>query len=430
MQFSIVITSFNQPDYLKEAIESVFNQTYKKPFECIIINDSSEKSCITLDLADSRPEINLIYIENEKNLGLQKAYNIGCFYASGEWIIRLDGDDKLLSETLEILETKINELNDNKIAFLYSDLKIMGTDNIRVYPDWTSQSIYDLCNIGHLQIVRRNFSEEIGHWDISLKYSADTDFIIRLIEAGYKIKHVSDVLVENRLHPEQYTQTFVKDGNDPNKWKKFIFDRALNKRPDLWLESYQNVIMQTAGSALWRSEANFVYEQVVGLANGIDLGCSYRKKYPFAIGIDMDRQKGKVPDMIWNVEEEIPFRDGTLDYIIASHIVEHLKNPVETLQNWIKKLKVDGLLVLIIPDKRYIPNIGTPNADPTHKHDWNPVDFKTNILEKLINSDIPLRLLSYNKINNNWSFDCVLRKLNQKDNLDTGTFLIRGNNNE
>lgn len=411
MKFSIIITSYNQPEFLKEAVESIFNQTYKETFECIVINDSSEKSCVTLNLNDSRPEIKLIYVENEKNLGLQKAYNLGCFYATGDYLIRLDGDDKLLPKTLEILDNYINNLNDDKIAFLYSDLKIMGTDQIRIYPEWTSGSIQDLQNIGHLQVVKRKVSEQIGHWDISLVYSADTDFIIRLIETGYKIKHIPEILVENRLHESQYTQQFVKQGNNPQQWKKLIFDRALAKRPDLWLESYQNVLMQTAGSALWRSESQFVYTCVKGLPNGIDLGCSYRKKYPFAVGIDLDREKGKVPDLIWNIEQELPFRDNTLDYIISSHIIEHLENPVKTIREWIAKLKVGGILVFVVPDTNFTPKIGTPNADKTHKHDWVLKTFKEEVLEFLNDDCLKVKLEFYDVLKNNWSFGGVVRKI-------------------
>src|SRR3989304_5483077 len=214
MKFSIIITTYNQPQYLTEAVESCFNQTYKEPFEIIIVDDFSN-SCATVNIPD-RSEINLLYVKNDKNLGLAKSHNIGIYYSTGEWIIRLDHDDKLLPDALQKL----------------SDFIDTGTNQVRKYPEWKSGSIMDLQNIGHLQCYRRDKTLEIGGWDTTLAYSSDTDFIIRLIEHSVQLKHIPEVLVENRLHPEQYTQKFIQEGNNPQFWKNLIFNKALQRRPD------------------------------------------------------------------------------------------------------------------------------------------------------------------------------------------------------
>ena len=69
MKFSIIITTYNQPQYLTEAVESCFNQTYKEPFEVIIIDDFSN-SCATVNIPD-RSEIDLLYVKNDKNYTIQ-----------------------------------------------------------------------------------------------------------------------------------------------------------------------------------------------------------------------------------------------------------------------------------------------------------------------------------------------------------------------
>src|SRR3972149_147455 len=163
MKFAIIITSFNQSTYLKEAILSVFNQIYIKHFQLIIVDDSVE------------------------------------------YIIRLDGDDQLLPNALVDLEEFLNEHDNRKLGFVYSNLKIMGSEKIRIYPEWKDGSIKSLENIGHLQAIKKSVADEIGHFDISLKYGHDTDQIIRIIEKGYQIKHIDKVLYYNRHHSEQYT---------------------------------------------------------------------------------------------------------------------------------------------------------------------------------------------------------------------------------
>ena len=412
MRFSIVITTFNEPGYLTEAIESCFNQTYKEePFEVIVIDDNSN-TCTRAVLFD-RPDIDLIYVKNEKNLGLVKSHNLGVYYASGEWIIRLDHDDKLIPDALQKLSDFINNNINSKIGFIYSDLRIMNTGKIRKYPEWKSGSILDLQDIGHLQCYRRDKTLEIGGWDTTLFYSSDTDFIIRLIEHSVKIIHIPEVLVENRLHERQRTVLFTKQGGDTSYWKNLIFNRAIQKHPDLWIEGRQNVIMQTAGSQLWRSEALFIrgfVENNVFLKSGniADIGCNNKKKLNYSVGIDLDRCGGKVPELVLNVPEELPFKDDFLDGIVASHIIEHVNNPVKVIEGWLKKLKVGGILMLIVPHKQYIPNIGTPEGDPTHIADYLPINFKELVLDKL---ETKFELLSFDKINNNWSFDCFIQKL-------------------
>ena len=124
--------------------------------------------------------------------------------------------------------------------------------------------------------------------------------------------------------------------------------------------------------------------------------------------MDLDRCGGKVPELVWDGSEELPFRDETLDFIVGSHVIEHIEDPVNAIEEWFKKIKVGGMLLLIVPHKQFIPNRGTPEGDPTHVADYLPEDFGKIVLEKL---QTKCEILSFNKINNNWSFDCFLKKI-------------------
>ncbi len=48
-----------------------------------------------------------------------------------------------------------------------------------------------------------------------------------------------------------------------------------------------------------------------------------------------------------------PFRDGSLDFLIANHVLEHLPNPLKALGEWHRCLKEGGALYLSVPDKRF-----------------------------------------------------------------------------
>jgi hypothetical protein len=49
----------------------------------------------------------------------------------------------------------------------------------------------------------------------------------------------------------------------------------------------------------------------------------------------------------------LPFRDNSLDYVVASHVIEHVANPVAALAEWYRVLRPGGLIYLVVPDRRY-----------------------------------------------------------------------------
>ena len=108
-KISIIIPVYNVKEYIKEAIESVINQTYKN-IEIIIINDGandgSEKICDEYSKIDSR-----IKLINQKNMGLSTARNKGLECITGEYIAFLDPDDVYHPEMIEKAYKAITQKN-------------------------------------------------------------------------------------------------------------------------------------------------------------------------------------------------------------------------------------------------------------------------------------------------------------------------------
>jgi SAM-dependent methyltransferase len=48
----------------------------------------------------------------------------------------------------------------------------------------------------------------------------------------------------------------------------------------------------------------------------------------------------------------LPFHDHSLDYVLASHVLEHVANPVAALAEWYRVLRPGGVIYLIVPDRR------------------------------------------------------------------------------
>lgn len=88
----------NGEGYLREAIDSILNQTFSD-FEFLIIDDGSTDSSVDIicSYADSRIRL----VRNGKNIGLTCSLNKGVKLARGEYIARMDDDDIALAYRLE-----------------------------------------------------------------------------------------------------------------------------------------------------------------------------------------------------------------------------------------------------------------------------------------------------------------------------------------
>jgi glycosyltransferase involved in cell wall biosynthesis len=114
---SVILPVYNGEKYLKDAIDSVLQQSYTN-FELIIINDgskdNSEKICTSY--SDSR-----IRYFSYDNSGLAKTLNKGIGLAQGDYIARQDQDDISLPQRFE-LQMKFMEKN--------PDVILLGTSGI------------------------------------------------------------------------------------------------------------------------------------------------------------------------------------------------------------------------------------------------------------------------------------------------------------
>jgi len=96
-KISVVMAVYNGEKYLREAIDSILNQTFND-FEFIIINDGSTDDSAEIIKSYNDPRIILIQQENK---GLAAALNEGIKIAKGKFIARMDADDISLKTRLE-----------------------------------------------------------------------------------------------------------------------------------------------------------------------------------------------------------------------------------------------------------------------------------------------------------------------------------------
>ncbi len=111
---SIIMPSYNTASYIKESINSVFEQTYTN-WELIIVDDCSTDN--TDEIVASLDDIRIHYIKNEKNSGAALSRNKALREAKGRWIAFLDSDDLWMPDKLE---KQIQFMENNHYHFSYT----------------------------------------------------------------------------------------------------------------------------------------------------------------------------------------------------------------------------------------------------------------------------------------------------------------------
>lgn len=134
-----------------------------------------------------------------------------------------------------------------------------------------------------------------------------------------------------------------------------------------------------------------------------DIGCGPRTLYPHMITVDNFSDDADIKAEM----DKLPFEDGFLDGIYASHCLEHSEDILKTVEEWIRCVKVGGHIVIVYPDKRFVPNKGSEHADPQHKTDLQYEELREilGVLTKAVQVNKNITALPQ------WSFQIVLRRV-------------------
>lgn len=99
---SVIIVAYNTENYIKDCLDSVFSQNLKD-FEVIIVNNASTDGTATIIKNYIAEKQNVIFLQNDKNLGGAAAGNMGIKKARGKYVFIMDSDDIMPSDTLKTL---------------------------------------------------------------------------------------------------------------------------------------------------------------------------------------------------------------------------------------------------------------------------------------------------------------------------------------
>ena len=201
---SVVMPVHNGEKYLREAIESVLNQTYTN-FEFLIIENCSTDSSVAIIKSYNDPRIKLM-IEND--CGQVQAYNRGFKEAKGEYIFIHDHDDIshperfekqlkcMVEKNIDICGTFMRLLDKNNIVISYTKV-VLKNKKVR------ERLLYD-CSVIHNSSVclKSNIYKRIGYWDAKFYPLSDVEFYLRAREHSI-FGNISEPLYSWRKHKHQ-----------------------------------------------------------------------------------------------------------------------------------------------------------------------------------------------------------------------------------
>lgn len=188
MKVSIIVPSYNQKEFLKEAIDSALAQTVL--CEVIVIDDGSTDG--SLEVAKSyEPEVKVI---QQVNKGLASARNTGIMNARGDYVLPLDSDDILDVKCVERIIEYAKATNADVISPSVQCFGI-GTQTIILVPEPKLEDFKEGNRISYCSAFKRNVLLEVGGYSPRMQEGyEDLHLTINLLTRGKRIITIPEPL--------------------------------------------------------------------------------------------------------------------------------------------------------------------------------------------------------------------------------------------
>jgi len=215
--FTILVPTYNQAEFLPQALDSLINQTYSS-WEAVVVNDgSTDKTAEVMNrYAEKDPRIRIFHKDNG---GVASALNEGLRYARGQWICWLSSDDLFEADKLEIHLQAIRE-NPN-ICFFHTGYYFLdGRNNCRIPGKSDLDSFIPLLELQVLKFfeinyyngisiaIHRKVFDRVGRFNEKYRNGQDFDMWLR-ISALYPSYFINKRTCVTRIHPAQGTNISI-----------------------------------------------------------------------------------------------------------------------------------------------------------------------------------------------------------------------------
>lgn len=206
---TIVITNFNNQDYIGRAIRSCLKQSAPHDsYEIIVVDDCSTDNSREV-ITSFGEQVKAVFLP--QNGGVAHASNEGIRNAMGRFIIRVDSDDYVSEHTVLFLREILNANPD--IGFVYTDhLKVDKEE--RVIERTVINTLELLLRHGAGIMMRKSYLEALGLYNPELRNAEDYDLLKRYL-LNYNGYHLRLPLYRYRQLETSITHTM-----DRKEWEQ------------------------------------------------------------------------------------------------------------------------------------------------------------------------------------------------------------------
>ena len=210
---SIIMSVYNEePLWLREAIASILNQTYKNLEFIIIIDNPLNQTLIDIVEVFSKKDKRIKYRINSKNKGLIDSLNSALQMTQGKYIARMDADD--ISDK-ERLEKQLAYLKKHNLDLIGSNVRLFSGDREVFFITnklLTHKYLKKMLAYGMMGMVHPTFFGTKEIFDVLQGYkkayhAEDQDFLARAFCQGFKVGNIKEVLLDCRYSNESVTKT-------------------------------------------------------------------------------------------------------------------------------------------------------------------------------------------------------------------------------
>ncbi|MBR3627772.1 MAG: glycosyltransferase [Elusimicrobia bacterium] len=198
---SVMMPTYNNGKYIKQAIESIYAQNYNN-MEIIVVDDGSTDN--TREILNQYKDVKYFYIEHK---GISVARNMALEKSKGEYIAFLDSDDYWLPNKLNTQMQYFKDHPDCQIVFTKYE-NIFENEELKKNKRAMHEKAIEDTFKQYLPstVLKKELFDKYGAFDEKFSGIEDAEFIYRISMKGINIKHYIDkVFYIRRIHGKNIT---------------------------------------------------------------------------------------------------------------------------------------------------------------------------------------------------------------------------------
>jgi len=228
LKVSINIITKDRAGFLKEALASVLNQSFKN-WEIVIVDNNSKDN--TKEIVKNYVEkgFNIKYFFQKDELGISESRNLALKESVGEYVAVLDSDDIWCDE--KKLENQVNFLENNStytliggnVILIDENSKEIGKIKNEITNNKVRSKILFKNQFSHSSVLfRKKEILDVGGYDKGLKIGEDYDLWLRL-GLKWKMANLFEEVLKYRIHVGNITsqKRFIAMNNNIKIIKKY-----------------------------------------------------------------------------------------------------------------------------------------------------------------------------------------------------------------